>query len=716
MSVTAANENARTGYIATGGEATFDFTFEVAASEDLAVELNGVLLASSHYTVSGVGVEDGGTITLSVSLYPTGATADDVWVLYRDMSMTRTTDYQTAGDFRAPTVNADFDRLWQAMQQVNRDIAYSIKFPISDSLATGDNLLPVVATRKGKYLYFDATTGLPSAASAIDTSAVAVSSFMETVIDDADAAAARNTLGILEITPAVTADGVTDNHAVIQAAVDAAIAAGGGRVLLPAGSIVVTQAIVHYGPAPVTIVGAGARATVLRAAASFDAVIKLEGTAYGTANIVGSAVTSVTVAYPGKYASAPTVTILGDGSSDPTASCTIDADGRIDSVTVNADGSSDHTEAYVAFGTSTIPSLRFVLEDLSISTTGTTGAVLIGKTAWQFFFSRCHFSSTAAVTLFDTYGDFGNIADCSFSVANASGVNFHIRGRMIDSSIHHCRFGNTCSGVKISTDYQSALVASSDRPQGITFTDCHMYSTGAYNLYASESLFLTFVGCWFTEGGTNQILMDNKATHYIFNSCYIGGSAGLTAVRIKKDVGNSVMFSSCFFNYSTIAILVEADADENLDTLHVVGCGFQNATVCCLDMDSVTHAVIIGNIDRGTPSAGSWNTRSTHGSSFGEYQFDNNAWHTVTPATFSTAAVYYWGRDTGIVMRNKGTYAATTTTSASQAHGMSRTPTWCQGTPTINTGAIWNSVKNATNIGFTWVTSGSPSLHWEAEV
>ena len=521
---------------------------------------------------------------------------------------------------------------------------------------------------------------------------------------------------VAEFIPNVVADGSTDNHAVIQAAVDAAIAAGGGRVLLPAGSIVVTQAIAHYGPAPVTIVGAGAGATVLRAAASFDAVIKLEGTAYGSTTIVGSTVTAATAVYPGKYASAPTVTILGDGTTDPTASCTIDANGRIDSVTVNAGGSTDHTEAYVAFGTSTIPSLGFVLEDLSISTTGTTGAVLIGKTAWQFFFSRCHFSSTAAVTLFDTYGDFGNIADCSFSVANASGVNFHIRGRMIDSSIHHCRFGNTCSGVKISTDYQSALVASSDRPQGITFTDCHMYSTGAYNLYASESLFLTFVGCWFTEGGTNQILMDNKATNYIFNSCYIGGSAGLTAVRIKKDVGNSVMFSSCFFNYSTIAILVEADADEKLDTLHVVGCGFQNATVCCLDMDSVTHAVIIGNIDRGTPSAGSWNTRSTHASSFGEYQFDNNAWHTVTPATFSTAAAYYWGRDTGIVMRNKGTYAATTTTSASQAHGMSRTPTWCQGTPTINTGAIWNSVKNATNIGFTWVTSGSPSLHWEAEV
>ena len=708
MTIDVADISPRVQYSVTTADDTFAIPFVFWANTDLKVYVGTTLQTITvHYSLTGAGLDPSGVLTLVTPAENTTVT------IVRDLPIELTTHFPLTGPFNMESLNLQLAKFAAMLQQAETRLARTLVKPDADP--DGGITLPDEASRASMFLAFDAA-GLPIAAAGASSSLTPVSAYMDTLLDDTTAAAARNTLGILEITPAVTADGVTDNHAVIQAAVDAAIAAGGGRVLLPAGSIVVTQAIVHYGPAPVTIVGAGARATVLRAAASFDAVIKLEGTAYGSANIVGSAVTSVTVAYPGKYASAPTVTILGDGSSDPTASCTIDADGRIDSVTVNADGSSDHTEAYVAFGTSTIPSLRFVLENLSISTTGTTGAVLIGKTAWQFFFSRCHFSSTAAVTLFDTYGDFGNIADCSFSVANASGVNFHIRGRMIDSSIHHCRFGNTCSGVKISTDYQSALVASSDRPQGITFTDCHMYCTGAYNLYASESLFLTFVGCWFTEGGTNQILMDNKATHYIFNSCYIGGSAGLTAVRIKKDVGNSVMFSLCFFNYSTIAILVEADADEKLDTLHVVGCGFQNATVCCLDMDSVTHAVIIGNIDRGTPSAGSWNTRSTHASSFGEYQFDNNAWHTVTPATFSTAAAYYWGRDTGIVMRNKGTYDATTTTSASQAHGMSRTPTWCQGTPTINTGAIWNSVKNATNIGFTWVTSGSPSLHWEAEV
>jgi len=244
-----------------------------------------------------------------------------------------------------------------------------------------------------------------------------------------------------------------------------------------------------------------------------------------------------------------------------------------------------------------------------------------------------------------------------------------------------------------------------------------MYCTGSYNIYASESLFLTFNGCWISEGGTNQILMDNKATNYIFNSCYIGGSAGLTAVRIKKDVGSSVMFSSCFFNYATIAILVEADADEQLDTLHVVGCGFQNATVCCIDMDSVNHAVITNNIDRGTPSAGSWNTRSSHASNFGEYQFDNNAWHTTAPASYSTAASYKFGVDTGIVMRAEGVHTVSgAATTDNITHGLSRTPTKVQLTPGTTVGDWYAGTMTSTIIPVTWATSGEPVWYWTASV
>lgn len=196
MTVTAANETARTGYTASGGEATFDYTFEISASGDLTVERNGVVLADSYYTVAGVGAEGGGTITLSLAYYPSGATAADTWVLYRDMSLTRAADYQEAGDFRAATVNADFDRLWQATQQLARQNLYSLAFPISDTLATGDNNIPATADRASMFLAFDAA-GLPIAAAGASSSLTPVSAYMDTLLDDATAAAARTTLGVV---------------------------------------------------------------------------------------------------------------------------------------------------------------------------------------------------------------------------------------------------------------------------------------------------------------------------------------------------------------------------------------------------------------------------------------------------------------------------------------------------------------------------------------
>ena len=198
MTVTAANETARTGYTATGGETTFDYTFEIAASGDLAVERNGVVLPTSHYSVAGAGTEDGGTITLSGTYYPSGATADDTWVLYRNMSLTRAADYQVAGDFRAATVNADFDRLWQATQQLARQNLYSLAFPISDTLATGDNNIPAAADRASMFLAFDAA-GLPIAAAGASSSLTPVSAYMATLLDDTTAAAARTTLGVVDV-------------------------------------------------------------------------------------------------------------------------------------------------------------------------------------------------------------------------------------------------------------------------------------------------------------------------------------------------------------------------------------------------------------------------------------------------------------------------------------------------------------------------------------
>ena len=161
--MTVSSSASRNQYTATAGQTVFAYTFEIVSDDDIVVLKNGVTLTkTADYTVSGVGVDSGGNVTLVV-----GATAGDILTLYRDMAYERLTDYTNAGDFLAADVNNDFDRLWIATQQVNEEVNRSIKAPVTDPL-TIDMTLPAKASRVGKLLRFNATTGDPEAVSESD--------------------------------------------------------------------------------------------------------------------------------------------------------------------------------------------------------------------------------------------------------------------------------------------------------------------------------------------------------------------------------------------------------------------------------------------------------------------------------------------------------------------------------------------------------------------
>jgi hypothetical protein len=154
--MTVSSSASRNQYTATAGQTVFAYTFEIVSDDDIVVLKNGVTLTkTADYTVSGVGTDSGGNVTLT-----SGATAGDILTLYRDMPYERTTDYTNAGDFLAADVNNDFDRLWIATQQVNEEVNRSIKAPVTDPL-TIDMTLPDKADRLGKYLKFNDTTGDP---------------------------------------------------------------------------------------------------------------------------------------------------------------------------------------------------------------------------------------------------------------------------------------------------------------------------------------------------------------------------------------------------------------------------------------------------------------------------------------------------------------------------------------------------------------------------
>ena len=145
-------------YTGNGVTTAFSFGYYVGASGDLVVMVDGVVQTlTTHYSLTGIGSGSGGTCTF-VTAPASGASV----VLYRDTDLLRDTDYQDNGDLLAAILDADFDRIWLALQEVVTGAKTSprnVRAPVGESL----NELPEASARAGKVLSFNASTGQPEA-------------------------------------------------------------------------------------------------------------------------------------------------------------------------------------------------------------------------------------------------------------------------------------------------------------------------------------------------------------------------------------------------------------------------------------------------------------------------------------------------------------------------------------------------------------------------
>lgn len=181
MSVT--NQTPYKQFVAAPGATLFSSDFRVILGTDLVVRKDGVD-QSTGFTISGLGNPSGVDVTFGVPMV-----GGEFIELLRQVPLTRLTDYQQSGDFLAPVVNVDFDRLWMALQDSQFLSNLAILLPVGDPLAPMS--IPDVAARASRFLAFDA---LGQAIAAAGSSGVPVSPYMATLLDDLDAAAARATL------------------------------------------------------------------------------------------------------------------------------------------------------------------------------------------------------------------------------------------------------------------------------------------------------------------------------------------------------------------------------------------------------------------------------------------------------------------------------------------------------------------------------------------
>lgn len=153
MSQLVSDVSPRAKYTASASQTVFTVPFEFQADGDIKCYVNGAL--NTAYSITGAGVTGGGTLT-----FTTGRTAGDIVTIIRDMPIARAENrYAAYGPLPGDVLEADMVGQTMRMQQIERDLSFSIRGDITESLSEADFALPVLSARKGKFLRFNSSTG-----------------------------------------------------------------------------------------------------------------------------------------------------------------------------------------------------------------------------------------------------------------------------------------------------------------------------------------------------------------------------------------------------------------------------------------------------------------------------------------------------------------------------------------------------------------------------
>lgn len=222
----------RNDYTGNGATAIYAYTFRIFEATDLKVSVrttDGVestLTYPTDYTVSGVGAFSGGFVTLTA-----GNLANGYALTIRFGGGTKQpVDLRNQGGFFPQSVEDALDRLGRYIQKNEDVVSRALHLQETEAGTDAKTTLPTATDRASKYLAFDAS-GNPIAASTI-TSGVTASSYMQTVLDDTTAAAARTTLGAVGLTGNETVAGDKTLSGAVVA--NGAVTVNGGGITFPA--------------------------------------------------------------------------------------------------------------------------------------------------------------------------------------------------------------------------------------------------------------------------------------------------------------------------------------------------------------------------------------------------------------------------------------------------------------------------------------------------
>ena len=140
-------------YEASAGADTFQYTWWIREETDLKVYVDGELVATTDYTVSGVQTSTGGNV-----VFDTPLTGGEIVTISTDYPFERLTGFATSGSLRAAALNLELSYLVACILQLQRDIQRTLKLSPSSQIDTTALVLPEPEDQR--ILYWNGTEGV----------------------------------------------------------------------------------------------------------------------------------------------------------------------------------------------------------------------------------------------------------------------------------------------------------------------------------------------------------------------------------------------------------------------------------------------------------------------------------------------------------------------------------------------------------------------------
>ena len=176
----------RVQYNCDGSQTEFAFTFPIFNTSDLVVTIadadgnETTLTETTDYSVAPAGNDysGGGTVT-TVETYSSSYTI----TILRTISLDQETDFRTLDILPAETLEDALDKLTMISQQIKEQAARALKLQVTSSYSD----LAVPDPEADKYLAWKSTLDGLKNVTVQSKGDLTVSSFIETLLDDADA-------------------------------------------------------------------------------------------------------------------------------------------------------------------------------------------------------------------------------------------------------------------------------------------------------------------------------------------------------------------------------------------------------------------------------------------------------------------------------------------------------------------------------------------------